>query len=95
MTLTKKGGNFHFKILRGKKMIQSRCNYEAIKKAIGIAGNATELAKKMNVSYHTVLTWKNGRSSISTTNCQKIEKVTEGIIKKEDILPDYPWDELK
>ncbi len=77
------------------KMTPNRCNYDLIKEAIIFAGGATALAKKMNVSYHTVLTWKNGRSSISTTNCQKIEKLTEGKIKARDILPDYPWEELQ
>lgn len=28
-------------------------------------------------------------------NCAKIEKETNGVIKREDILPDYPWDELR
>lgn len=76
-------------------MIQSKCNYEKILEAIQIIGSATALSKKINVSYHTVLTWKNGRSSISPTNCQKIEKATDGQVKREDILPDYPWDELR
>ncbi|RZI45478.1 transcriptional regulator [Candidatus Finniella inopinata] len=73
----------------------NRCNHEFIQKAIDLVGGATALAKKLNVSYHTVLTWKNGRSSVSTTNCQKIEKATDGKVKAKDILPDYPWDELK
>lgn len=73
----------------------NRCNQESIQKAIDLVGGATALAKKINVSYHTVLTWKNGRSSVSTTNCQKIEKATDGKVTAKDILPDYPWDELK
>lgn len=72
-----------------------KCNLEAIKKAIEIAGGANNLALKIGVSYQTILTWKNARSSISIGNCAKIEKATEGKIKKEDILPDYPWEDFK
>ena len=76
-------------------MTPNRCDTEAIKRAIEIIGSPADMAKKLNVSYHTVLTWKNGRSSITTTNCMKIEKATEGKIKAKDILPDYPWEDLE
>ena len=70
-------------------------NVEAIKKAIQIAGGATQLAHKLGVSYQTVLTWKNARSSVSPTNCVKIEKVTEGAVSRREILPEFPWDETE
>jgi len=53
------------------------------------------MARKANVSYQSVLDWKHGRASPSPINCQKIEKATEGQIKAEDILPDYPWEEVR
>jgi DNA-binding transcriptional regulator YdaS (Cro superfamily) len=70
-------------------------NTEAIEKAIEIVGGATALAKKLHVTYHTVLTWKNGRSSISSLNCINIEKITEGKVNRKDILPNYPWEDFK
>lgn len=68
-----------------------KCNVEAIKKAISIAGGANALALKIGVSYQTILTWKNARSSISPFNCQKIEQVTNGQVSRQEILPDHPW----
>lgn len=74
-------------------MIKS--DVKSIFKAIEVAGGARELALKIGVSYQSVLDWKNQRRVPSTTNCQKIEKATEGQVKAEDILPDYPWSELR
>lgn len=72
-----------------------KSNVEAIKKAIEIAGGANKLAAKIGVSYQTILTWKNARSSLSLANCLKIEKATEGKVKAEDILPDYDWNSIR
>lgn len=68
---------------------------EAIQKAIDAAGGAKELAAKIGVSYKSVLDWKNGRTGITIPNCIKIEKATDCQVTRKDILPDYPWDELK
>lgn len=70
-------------------------NVDSIAKAIEIIGGGERLARKIETSYQTVLNWKNGFSVPSIVNCVKIEKATEGKIKREDILPDYPWDELR
>jgi DNA-binding transcriptional regulator YdaS (Cro superfamily) len=68
---------------------------ESIEKAIEIVGGAKELAEKMNVSYKSVLDWKNGRVKLSPINCVKMEKLTDGKVKREDILPEYPWNDLR
>lgn len=70
-------------------------NVSSINKAIFIIGGGEKLARKIETSYQTVLNWKNGFSVPSIINCIKIEKVTGGKVKREDILPDYPWDELR
>ena len=67
----------------------------AIEKAIVIAGGAEKLARKIETSYQTVLNWKNAFSVPSVLNCVKIEKLTDREVKREDILPDFPWDDLK
>jgi len=67
-------------------------NVEAILKAIEIAGGAKELAKKVGVSYQTILSWKNERIVPSSLNCIKIEKATEGKVTRKEILPNFPWD---
>ena len=74
---------------------RQKSNLEIIKKTIEIVGGLTQLSIKINVSYQTVLDWKHGRRTPTPTNCQKIEKATDRQIKAEDILPDYPWDELR
>jgi DNA-binding transcriptional regulator YdaS (Cro superfamily) len=78
-----------------KKRMVKMANKEFILKAIEIAGGANQLAKKVGVSYKTVLDWKNGRTGITIVNCIKIEKATEGKVSRKDILPNYPWDDLK
>lgn len=67
----------------------------SIEKAIEIIGGAEKLARKLEVSYQTVLNWKNGFTVPTSLNCVKIEKATEGKVKKENILPDYPWEDFK
>jgi DNA-binding transcriptional regulator YdaS (Cro superfamily) len=74
---------------------RQKSNTEILKKAIDIVGGLTQLSIKVNVSYQTVLDWKHGRRIPNPTNCQKIEKATNGKIKAEEILPDYPWHEVR
>ncbi len=76
-------------------MTRPHCNVEAVNRAIELAGGATQLSLKINVSYQTVVGWKHGRKYPNVVNCQKIEKATDGQVKAEDILPDYPWEELR
>lgn len=77
-----------------KNLYAIKCNLEALQKAIKEAGSMKDLAKKVGVSYQTVLNWTSERSSISLHNCIRIEEATEGKITRKEILPDYPWDSL-
>ena len=72
-----------------------RYNVASINKAIEIIGGAEKLARKIESSYQTVLNWKNGFAVPSVLNCVKIERATEGQVTRNDILPNYPWDDLK
>jgi len=72
-----------------------RYNVASINKAIEIIGGAEKLARKIESSYQTVLNWKNGFAVPSVLNCVKIERATESKVTRNDILPDYPWDDLK
>ncbi len=67
---------------------------EIIHKAIDYFGGRQELAKKLGVSYRSVIDWAGGRSNIGALNALKIEKLTNCEIKREDILPNYPWESL-
>ena len=68
---------------------------QAIIKATEILGGKQNLAKDVGVSYKTILDWISGRSGITVTNTLKVEKATGGKVKARDILPDFPWDDLK
>ena len=74
-------------------MSKYESNIIAIKKAIEIVGGVAKLATMLDVSYQTVLNWKNGRYLTSPINCQKIEKITDKAVKKEDILPNFLWND--
>lgn len=82
-------------MMKKKTTKGDRYSIPSIEKAIEIIGGAEKLARKLEVSYKTVLNWKNGFAVPNSLNCVKIEKVTIGIVKREDILPNYPWDELR
>ncbi len=68
---------------------------QAIIKATEILGGKQKLAKDIGVSYKTILDWVSGRSGITITNALKIEKATEGKVTAKEILPDFPWEDLK
>jgi DNA-binding transcriptional regulator YdaS (Cro superfamily) len=76
-------------------MSKSKANLELIERAIKDAGGLSKLALKANVSYQSVIDWRAGRKTPSPISCQKIEKPTGGDIKAKDILPDYPWEEVR
>ena len=76
-------------------MYKIKSNIEALKKAIEEAGGMQELAKKIGVSYQTILNWKSERSSISPVNCVRIEEATHGKVSRKEILPGYSWEEMK
>ena len=78
-----------------KKDKAERYNVEAVKKAIDVVGSASKLARDVDVTYQTVIFWKNGKVVPNPLNCAKIERITNGIVKREDILPNYPWEELR
>ena len=75
--------------------MKHQANLESINKAIELAGGMTAFSLKMHISYQTVMNWKHGRRVPSPLYCSKIEKITERAIKKEEILPDYPWEDLQ
>lgn len=76
------------------EMYGLKCNQEALKKAIEIAGGMQPLATKIDVSYQSILNWKSGRTNISPFTCMKIEEALNGAVTKEEILPDYSWNKV-
>lgn len=74
---------------------RAHADFEKLKQAIEIAGGLTQMSRKANVSYQSVLDWKHGRASPSPLNCIKIEKATDGAVNRREILPDFPWEETE
>lgn len=75
--------------------MKTQTNLQAIHRAIELTGGLTNFSLKVNISYQTALNWKHGRRIPSPLYCSKIEEITEGKVKKEEILPDYPWEKLR
>ena len=76
-------------------MARYTTNFEKLKEAIDCVGGVGELAAQARISYQSIIDWRRGIKSPSQESCQKIEKATGGKVKAKDILPDYPWDDLK
>lgn len=75
-------------------MENAQAAINAITKASKIMGSRYKLAKALNMPHQTLYRWAHGQAIPSPISCLKIEKVTNGQVKKEEILPDYPWDDL-
>lgn len=70
-------------------------NIDCIVKAIEIFGSMEKLSAAIGGSQASVYRWVHGKAIPSPLSCMKIEKVTNGKIKKEDIRPDFDWTNFK
>jgi DNA-binding transcriptional regulator YdaS (Cro superfamily) len=66
-------------------------NVEAIQKACQLVGSAHKLSQLTGTSYMTVQKWRHGKATPSPLNCMRVEKATHGLIKKEEIRPEFDW----
>lgn len=69
----------------------------AVKEAIYYMGSAIKLAKKLKVTSQYVYKWKSdlknsGAQAIPIKFAIKIDEITEGHVKKEDLRPDIFYD---
>ena len=78
-----------------KKDKSNLYNVAAIKKAVEIVGSQSKLARMLDLNNNSVYGWMRGQSVPSPINCIGIEKLTQGAVKRTDILPDYDWNKLK
>jgi DNA-binding transcriptional regulator YdaS (Cro superfamily) len=72
-----------------------RCDPAAIKRAIDIFGTQDKLAQVLDVRQHSVSRWVIGLRSPEPDTCRLIEKVTEGKVTRQELLPTYDWDKYK
>lgn len=66
---------------------------ESIRKAIEIAGSATNLAKKVGVSVQSVCFWRDGRRSVPINKCAAIERATNRAVTRKELRPD-DWQDI-
>jgi DNA-binding transcriptional regulator YdaS (Cro superfamily) len=66
-----------------------------IELAVKIVGNSSKLARKIGVSRALISYWISGNRKVSNpVHAIKIEKATNGIIRKEDLIRDFDFDEI-
>ncbi|WP_120430186.1 transcriptional regulator [Acinetobacter baylyi] len=65
----------------------------AFKKAIKIAGNKSALARRIGVTPWALSKWN--VEKIPEERCEKIEEVTQGQVKAEELRPDINWDYVR
>lgn len=66
-----------------------------LKKACDIVGTQAELAKKLGVKPPTVNQWLRFVKKIPLKQCVKIELLTNGEVKREDLNPSVDWELLQ
>ena len=63
--------------------------------AIESAGNANRLAIGIGVPAQSVVFWRNGARRIPAEYCPRIEALTNGLVRCEDLRPDVQWSVLR
>ena len=63
---------------------------EALLKAIKHAGSQAALAKKLGIPKQNVHAWL-ARGNLPAEWVPRIEHVTDGAVRAEDLRPDVPW----
>lgn len=62
---------------------------EAFKKVVQIVGSKAEIARQCGVTDQHIQKWK---SKVPAVHVVKLEKLTEGIVRREDLRPDVFYD---
>lgn len=68
---------------------------ETILKAAQIVGSQTALAKALGVSLGAVNQWATYRRPVPAEYCPSIERLTNGAVRCEDLLPTIDWQYLR
>lgn len=67
---------------------------KSIEKAVELCGSQKKLAQKLGVTQQLISYAIQGKRRLSVINAIKIEKVTNGEVKRKEIRPDIDWNEL-
>ena len=63
---------------------------EAFKKVVQIVGSKAEIARQCGVTDQHIQKWK---SKVPAVHVVKLEKLTDGAVRREDLRPDVFYDE--
>ncbi len=65
-----------------------------IKKAIEHFGGEEKMAVQIGVSQPAVSKWLHSKpgTGISPANAAKVDRKTGGLVRKEELLPSFPWE---
>lgn len=66
---------------------------QALTKAIRLGGGISEFARKLGVRYQAVQKWR--RIGVTSERAAEIEILLNGAVSRRDLLPTFPWDEVK
>ena len=68
---------------------------DAINRAIVKAGSAAKLARAIGISTSYMSQLRGGRRPLPAEYCPKIERITSGDVRCEDLRPDIDWAYLR
>jgi DNA-binding transcriptional regulator YdaS (Cro superfamily) len=66
----------------------------ALQRAIDHAGGQTNLARLLDIRQSLVSMWKT-RGRVPAEYCPRIERVTDGCVRCEELRPDVEWSYLR
>lgn len=67
----------------------------AISQAIQGAGGPAKVARECGVSVQAVCFWRDSRRALPAEHCITLEKMNDGRVRCEEMLPDVDWAYLR
>lgn len=66
-----------------------------IRKACEYVGGVSALAQRLDITSSAVSQWVNGLRRVPAEQCPKIERITAGKVRCENLRPDIEWAVLR
>lgn len=64
---------------------------DAVYRAAAIVGSMSDLARRLAVRLPTVSQWANGTRPVPVHHCVAIERISAGVITRQDLRPTDYW----
>jgi len=68
---------------------------EPLERAIAHVGTLRKFCDLLEVSRYTVTGWRNQKWVMPAHHCVKVEKITDGQVRCEELRPDVDWQYLR